>query len=131
MPGHVERHSTMKRFFIFSAAHYCGMVLMLFFLLWFVPDRFPGAPPLTGADLALSRIGVPTAAIVMVLTFPSLFLADALTGAVDSLAPYQAMLLTLPVSSALWSWILILLPRLWIRWRINEQRLGGVSTNLP
>jgi len=107
----------MKRFFIFSAVHYCGMVLLLFFLFWIVPDDFPGNPPLTGAKLALSRIGVPTAAIAMVLTFPSTDLADALTSSVDSLAPYQAMLLTLPVSSALWSWIFILLHRLWFRWR--------------
>lgn len=109
----------MKRFFIFSAAHYCGMVLLLFFLVWFVPDHFPGDPPLTGANLALSRIGVPTAAIVMVLAFPSIFLADSLTSAIPSLAPYQAMLLTLPVSSALWTWILILLGR-WVA-RIRVQ----------
>jgi hypothetical protein len=108
----------MKRFVIVSAAHYCSMVLLLLFLLWFVPDRFPGAPPLSGVNLVLSRVGVPTAAVAMILTFPSLFLADCLTAAVQSLAPYQAMLLTLPVSSVFWAWIFIFLYRVWIRRRI-------------
>jgi hypothetical protein len=105
----------MKRFFILGAAHYCGVVLLLFFLVWFVPDQFAGDPPLRGTSLFLSRIGIPTAAIAMVLAFPSLHLAGFLQ---TTVVPYQAILLTMPISSALWSCIIIFLHRLWLRRRI-------------
>ena len=84
------------------------MVVLLYFLVWVVPDRFQGDPPLTGASLILSRVGVPTAILAMILTFPSLFLA----GLFDHLlVPYQAVLVTLPVSAAMWAWIFIVIHR--------------------
>jgi hypothetical protein len=101
----------MKRFAKMFAANYISMVLLSAFLLFMVPEIFPGEPMPTGMARVMDWIAYPVDWFLVVYSFPFHFVFDRIAPLIP--VPFVAFFVSLLVPATLWTLIFILARRCW------------------
>jgi len=101
----------MKRFAKIFAINYASMVLLFAFLLFVVPEVFPGEPMPTGIDRVLDWIAYPVDWFLVVYSFPFHFVFDRVAPLLPM--PFVPFFVSLLVPATLWTLIFIFARRYW------------------
>jgi len=100
------------------------ILYLSFIVLWafgfFSPEQMPGQPPLTGLLLLWSELSRVTFALVFVAGFPSVLIAGFFHDR-DILPLGYGLLLTLPLSCVIWTWL--------FQHRFFLRRFSSIATN--
>ena len=106
-----QQRDAMKRFAKIFAINYASMVLLFAFLLFVVPEVFPGEPMPTGIGRVLDWIAYPVDWFLVVYSFPFHFVFNRVAPLLPM--PFVPFFVSLLVPATLWTLIFILARRYW------------------
>jgi len=107
-----QQRDAMKRFAKIFAINYASMVLLFTFLLFVVPEVFPGEPMPTGIDRVLDWVAYPVDWFLVVYSFPFHYLFPHVADTLP-VPSWISFLICLLVPATLWTLIIIYARRYW------------------